>query len=96
MGEIVIILTKGVENQESLKSSAVVSQLADAVQDKVNNLLANGVMSSGIVVGSVLLSSNKLLRVEELAVGSSADLIDDGWLQINKDSPGNMLAGASL
>ena len=84
------------EDEESLKSSAVVSQLADAVQDKVNNLLANGVMSSGVVVGSVLLSSNKLLRVEELAVGSSADLIDDGWLQINKDSPGNMLAGASL
>ena len=63
------------EDEESLKSSAVVSQLADAVQDKVNNLFANGIMSSGVVVGSIFLSSDKLLRVEELSVGSSADLI---------------------
>ena len=33
--------TDGVEDQEALKSSAVVSQLADAVQAEVHNLLAN-------------------------------------------------------
>merc|ERR1719507_1508280 len=62
----------------------------------VNNLLANSVVSAGIVVGSVLLSSDELLGVEELAVGSGPDLINDSWLQIDKDGPGDMLAGAGL
>ena len=68
MAESVIILTKGVENQESLKSSAVVSQLPNTVKDKVNNLLSNSVMSTGIVVSGILLASHQLLRMEELTV----------------------------
>jgi hypothetical protein len=34
--------------------------------------------------------------VKELTVGSHADLINDSGLQVNKDSPGDMLATASL
>ena len=84
------------KDQESLQSSALVSHLADSVQDKIHNLLANGIMSSGIVIGSVLLSSNQLLRVEQLPVGSSPDFINNGRLQVNKDGPGNMLSGTSF
>ncbi len=31
-------------------------QFADPIQDKINDLFPNGVMSTGIVVGSILLA----------------------------------------
>ena len=87
---------KGVEKKESLEARALVSQLANTVQNEVNDLLANGVVSTSIVVGSIFLSGDQLLRVEQLAVGSSSDFINDSGLQINKDSAGNMLSGSGL
>ena len=45
----------GVEDEEALEASAVVSKLADAVEDDVNNLLADGVVTTGIIIGGVLL-----------------------------------------
>lgn len=66
------------ENQEALETCALVSQLANPVQDKVNDLLANGVVATGIVIGSILLACDELLRVEELAVGASANFICKG------------------
>ena len=42
------------ENEESLKAWAVVSKLADAVQDGIDNFLADGVVTTGIVIGSIL------------------------------------------
>jgi hypothetical protein len=53
-------------------------------------------VTTSIVVGSVFLSGDELFRVEQLAVGSSTDLIDYGWFQVDKDSTGNVLAGSSL
>jgi len=40
----------------------------------VNKLLADGVVATGIVVGSILLAADELLGVEELLVGAVADL----------------------
>ncbi len=37
-------------DHEALETSAVVSQLADAVQDEIDDFLADGVMSTGKVV----------------------------------------------
>jgi len=88
--------SEAVEDEESLESSALVSQLPDAVKDQVDNLFADGVVASGIVVGSILLAGDQLLRVEQLTVGTSADLINYSGLQINKDSPGDMFASSSL
>ena len=45
-----------VEHQEALQTSAVVSKLSDSVKTQVNDLSANGVVSSGEVVGSVFFS----------------------------------------
>ncbi len=67
--------TKAVENEESLESSALVSQLPDTVQDQVNNLLSDGVVTTSIVVGGILLASDELFRVEQLTVGATAHLI---------------------
>jgi hypothetical protein len=67
--------TKGVEDQESLETSALIGKLTDPIEDKVDDLLSNGVVTTSIVVGSILLASDELLRVEKLAVGASANLI---------------------
>jgi hypothetical protein len=85
-----------VEDQEALETSALISQLADAVKYKVDDFLANGVVTTGVVVGGIFLASDQLLRVEELAVGTSADFIDDSWFQVNVDGTGNVLASASF
>jgi len=88
--------TSGVEDEETLETSAVVSKLADAVKGKLDDLLTNGVVTTGVVVSSILLTRDQLLGVEELAVGTSANLIDDGGLEIEVDSTGNVLASTSL
>ena len=54
--------------------------------------LAYGVMTPGVVVCSVLLSRHQLLRVEEGAVDASARLVDNAWLEVDKDSAWNVLA----
>ena len=63
------------EDEESLETSALVSQLPDPVQNQVHDLLPDGVVAPGVVVGGVLLASNKLLGMEQLAIGSSSNLI---------------------
>ena len=60
---------------------AVVCKFADAVQAEVHNLLANGVVAAGKVVGSVLLAADELLGVEQLAVCAGPDLINYSGLQ---------------
>ena len=88
--------TGGVEDHESLQTSAVISELADSVQHKVDNLLADGVVTTGVVVGSILLAGDHLLGVVQLAVGSSADLIAHSGLEIHKDGTRNVLSSTSL
>merc|ERR1712123_310397 len=56
--------TERMEDQESLKSSTLISKLPDPVQNQIHNLLADGVVSSCIVVSSILLAGHKLFRVE--------------------------------
>ena len=46
--------TSGVEDKETLKTWAVVSKFADAVQDGVDNFLSDGVVTTGIVIGGIL------------------------------------------
>jgi hypothetical protein len=69
--------TERVEDHESLETSAVISKLSDSVQYKVNNFLADGVVTTSIVVGGIFLAGDELFRVEELAVGTSSNFIDD-------------------
>ena len=67
--------TKGVEDQESLETSALIGKLADPIEDEINNLLSDGVVTTSVVVSSIFLASDKLLRMEQLTVGTSANLI---------------------
>ena len=84
------------EDKEALKTGAVIRQLPHPVQHKVDDLLADGVVASGIVVGGVLLARHHLLRVEQLLVGPSPDLVDDGRLKVEEDGPWDMLTSASF
>ena len=84
------------EKQKSLKSSTLVSQFPDSVQNQIHDLLANGVVAPGVVVGCVLLAVDQLLGVVELTVGSNSGLVNDSGLQVNKDSSWNMFSATSL
>jgi len=86
----------GVEDKEALETSAVISELADAVKGQINNLLTDGVVTTGVVVGGIFLSGDELLGVEELAVGAGADLVNHGGLEIEEHAAGHVLASASL
>jgi len=88
--------TDGVEDEESLQTGAVVGELADAVEDEVNNFLSDGVVTTGVVVGSIFLAGDQLFGVVQLTVGSGADFVDDSGFQVNEDSAGDVLASTSL
>jgi len=73
------------ENQESLQASTLISKATNSVKNKVNNFFTNSVVTSCIVVCSILFTSDQLLGVEKLTVGTSANFINYGWLQVNKN-----------
>ena len=68
----------------------------DPVHGDFDLLLSDGVVAPGVVVGSVLLASDQLLRVKELPIGPHLDLVHHGGLQIHEDRPGHMLTRARL
>ena len=84
------------EDEESLQSCALVGQLTDSVEDKVNDFLSNGVVSTGIVVGSIFLTSDELLGMEQLAVRSCADLVDYSWFQVHENCSGDVFASSGF
>ena len=88
--------SNSVEDQETLETSTVISQLPDSVEAQVDNLLSDGVVTTGEVVGSVLLSGDQLLRVEQLPVSSGTDLIDHSWLEIEEDASWDVLSSTRL
>jgi len=53
-------------------------------------------VATGEVVGSILLATDELLRVEELAVSASPHFINHSGLKVNKYSTGDVLPSASL
>lgn len=53
----------------------MVSKLPDPVEDDVDDFLADGVVSARVVVGGVLLASDKLFRMKQLTVCACAHLV---------------------
>jgi len=88
--------TDGVEDEETLETCALISKLSDSVEAEINDLLTNGVVTSGEVVGGILFTGDELLWMEELSVGSGSDLINDGWLEIEEDASWDVLSGTGL
>lgn len=88
--------TERVEDQEALETGAGVGNTADLVEDTVDELLANGVVATSIVVGGILLASDHVLGVEQASVGAGADLVDDVGLEIAVDCSWDILALACV
>jgi hypothetical protein len=53
-------------------------------------------MASSIVVGRILLAANQQLRVEQLAIVTSADLVDGRWVEVDEDGSRDVFPTASL
>lgn len=80
-----------------MKLAASLSTLkAQLDQEKSNDLLAKAVLSIGTVIGSSFLACDELLRTKKMVVVTSANFINDCWLQLYKHSLGYMLASACL
>lgn len=77
--------SEGVEDEEALQTAAVVGDTSDLVQDLVDQLLADGVVSPSVVVGRILLSGDQVFRVEQAAVGAGPDLVDDVRFEVAVD-----------
>jgi hypothetical protein len=88
--------SSGMEDKEALETGTIVGKLSDAVKAEVNNLLADGVMTTSIVVGSVFLARNKLLRVVKLPVSASSHLIERSRLKIKVNGTRNVFTGTSF
>ena len=86
----------GVEDEESLKTGAVVSQLTNPVHGLIDKLLPDGVVTASVVVSSILLATDNLLRVVKLTVGSSPHFITHSGLKINIHSTRDVLPRTCL
>ena len=88
--------TDGVEDEETLETSALIGELSDSIEAEIDDFFTNGVMSSGEVVGGIFFTGDELLWMEELSVGSGSDLIDNSWLEIEEDGSWDVLTSTSL
>ena len=62
-----------VKDQETLQPAAIVRQLANAIEHIVDDLLADCVVATGVVIRRILLATDQLLRVKEALVGALAN-----------------------
>jgi hypothetical protein len=53
-------------------------------------------VTTGVVVGGIFLTGDQLLRVEQLTVGTSANLVNDGRLKVQEDGTRDVFAGTSF
>lgn len=83
---------KGVEDEEALQTRAGVGNAADLVKNAIDKLLSNGVVATGVVVGSILLAGDHVLGVEKASVRAGADLVDDVRLKIAVDCSWDVLS----
>jgi len=88
--------TASVEDKEALETSAVVSELTDTIEAKVNDLLTNGVVTTSEVVSGIFFTRDQLLRVEQLTIGTGTDFIDDSGLEIYEYRAWDVFASTSF
>ena len=84
------------EYETYLKTSTLISEFSDSVEDEINDFFTNGVVTSGIVVGGIFFTSDQLFWVEKLSVCTSADFINNSWFQINENGTWDMFASTSF
>ena len=62
--------------KDSFRACAIVRELTNPVQHKVDNFLPDGVMSASKIVCCVFFSGNQLFRMEQLAISARSHFIN--------------------
>ena len=88
--------TEGVGDLEALEAVTALSLLTDDVEDGVDELSTFGVVTLGPVVTGTGLSEDEVVGSEELTERSSTDGVHGAWLEIHKDSAGDVSATGGL
>lgn len=52
------------EDKEPLKTGAVISNMSNFIENLIDQLLADGIVTTSVVIRGILLARNHLLRVE--------------------------------
>jgi hypothetical protein len=71
------------EHQKALESGALVCELTQTVQDDINDLFADGVVTASVIVGSIFFASDELFRMEELSVCTGPYFICENAIKSN-------------
>ena len=80
------------EDEETLKPGAIIRYTANFVQNLIDELLANSVVTTSVVVRSIFLASDHMLGVEEAAISAGTDLIDNIGFKIAVDCSWDIFA----
>jgi hypothetical protein len=71
------------EHQKALESGALVCELTQTVQDDIDDLFADGVVTASVIVGSIFFASDELFRMEELSVCTGPYFICENAIKSN-------------
>lgn len=80
------------ENEESLQSRASIGKTSKTVENGVDQLLSDSVVTPGVVGSGIFLSAHESLGVEERSISSSTDFINHSGLEIDVDGSGNVFS----
>ena len=80
------------EDEESLEARAIIRNPANLVQHLVNQFLPDSVVATRIVVRSILLASDHLLRMEQASICAGTNFVDHIWLEIAVDGSRDIFA----
>jgi hypothetical protein len=69
-----------VEDEESLKTGTLVSEFSGSVENHIDELFADSVVTSSVVVSRVFFAGDQLFWVEELSISTSSYFVNNGWL----------------
>jgi hypothetical protein len=58
---------------------------------QLTDFLTDSVVTPGVIVGGILLPGHQLLRVEQLPVGPSSNLVHNTGLQVDEHSSANKI-----
>jgi len=88
--------TDGVEYEETLETSTLISKFSDSVKTEIDNFFTNGVMSSSEVVSSIFFTRDQLFWVEELSVSTSSNFINNSWFKIEEYTSWDVFSSTSF
>jgi|SRR5690349_15662025 len=67
-----------------IRKQSLTRNASNFINHCFNHLLANGIVTSCVVICCILFAANKEFGVEQSSVGASADLVNRAWVKINK------------